>query len=284
VRIDEERALAAADLGRWQDAYAALRQQFELQRGLDGRLADDRSARLREQFNAERTEHANRLLAAENATKTTQLAAREREAELQRRVLVLGAVLVVVLAALALRQLLRARRLRRLAMIDDLTGLANRRSILALLDQQLRGARRDDAPVSVVAFDIDHFKRINDTWGHDAGDRALKRIAALARSAVRASDRIGRVGGEEFLAVLPRSSAMVAREIAERVRETTAAADFDEVAPGLRITLSLGVATRVPGESGQKLGKRADEALYRAKQGGRNRVEVAPEAVIDRDA
>jgi diguanylate cyclase (GGDEF)-like protein len=127
----------------------------------------------------------------------------------------------------------------------------------------------------VVAFDIDHFKRINDTQGHDAGDRALRRVVALAGQAGRTSDRLGRIGGEEFVLVLPAAGGQVAAEIAERIRQHVETGSFDEAVPGLRVTVSLGVATWAgASQDAAALLKRADEALYRAKESGRNRVEV----------
>jgi GGDEF domain-containing protein len=180
VRIDEERARAYADLGRWHDAYEALRLQFDAQHALDRTVADERMSRLRVQFDTERTQQLNRELAAEDASRGAALLAAARERRLQRLVIGLGALLLALLSALALRQLFKARRLRALAATDELTGVSNRRGILAFLDAQLADARRSDTPLSVVAFDIDHFKRINDTQGHDAGDRALRRVVALA--------------------------------------------------------------------------------------------------------
>ena len=275
VRIDEERARAYADLGRWHDAYEALRLQFDAQHALDRTIADERMSRLRVQFDTERTQQLNQALEAENASRGAALQAAARERRLQRLVIALGALLLVLLSTLALRQLLKARRLRTLAATDELTGAANRRGILAFLDAQLSDSRRSDTPLSVVAFDIDHFKRINDTQGHDAGDRALRQVVALAGQGGRASDRLGRTGGEEFMLVLPAASRQIAAEIAERIRQLVETGSFDEAAPGLRVTVSLGVATWAgTGQDAAALLKRADEALYRAKESGRNRVEV----------
>jgi diguanylate cyclase (GGDEF)-like protein len=278
ARIDEERALAYADLGRWHDAYAALRLQFDAQHALDRTIADERTSRLRVQFDTERTQQLNRALQAENASRGAALLAAAREQRLQRLAIVLGALLLALLSALAMRQVWKTRRLHLLAATDELTGVANRRGILAFLDTQLADARRSGAPLSVVAFDIDHFKRINDTHGHDAGDRALRGVVVLAARAARTSDRLGRTGGEEFVLVLPAAGQNVAMEIAERARRLVETGSFDEIAPGLRITMSLGVATCDGGSrDAAALLKRADAALYRAKESGRNRVEIDSE-------
>jgi diguanylate cyclase (GGDEF)-like protein len=279
VRIDEERAKAFADLGRWREAYAALRLQFDAQHALDASLASEATSRLRVQFGTERTQQLNRALQAENASRGAALVAAARERRLQRLAILLGALSLCLLAVLVVRQLLRMRRLRELASTDDLTGIANRRGVFAFLRERLRLAARAGSPLAVVAFDIDHFKRINDLHGHDAGDRALRRVAALAVSAARASDRVGRIGGEEFLLVLPGGGDDVGMEIAERLRRMVASEAFDDVGPGVRITISLGVASEGGAGSAAEgagdadaLVKRADLALYRAKQAGRDRV------------
>jgi diguanylate cyclase (GGDEF)-like protein len=279
VRIDEERAKAFADLGRWREAYAALRLQFDAQHALDSSLAREETSRLRVQFGTERTQQLNRALQAENASRGAALVAAARERRLQRLAIVLGALSLGLLAILVVRQLMRLRRLRELAATDDLTGIANRRGVLAFLRERLRMAARAGSPLAVVAFDIDHFKRINDVHGHDAGDRALRRIATLASQVARASDRVGRIGGEEFLLVLPGGGEAVGMEIAERLRAMVAAETFEDVGPGVRITISLGVASLGGAKSAadaaadaDALFKRADVALYRAKQEGRNRV------------
>jgi diguanylate cyclase (GGDEF)-like protein len=273
ARIAEERALAFADLAQWQSAYTALGEQFQAQREIDKRLAEERTARLRVQFGAEQTERQNSQLQLENTRRGEALLAAARERRLQQQVIVLGGLLLALLAGLALRALWRARRLRVLALTDELTGLPNRRSVLAFFEQQLKAAKRSGQPLGVVAFDIDHFKSVNDRHGHDGGDRALRSLAAIAAATLRDSDRLGRVGGEEFLLVLPNTEPATAVEIAERLRGAVEATPFEEVAPGARLSVSLGVAAWEAGqETPAALMKRADEALYRAKSEGRNRV------------
>jgi diguanylate cyclase (GGDEF)-like protein len=276
VRIAEERAKAFADLQRWKEAYEALGEQFTAQREIDRRVAEERTARLRVQFGTEQTERQNTKLQQENQRRAAALQAAERERRLQNQVIVLGALLLALLAGLALRQILRSRRLHVLALTDELTGLPNRRNILAFLDEHAQAAKRSGQPLGVVSFDIDHFKKVNDVHGHDGGDRALRRIATVANTCLRDSDRLGRVGGEEFLLVLPNTEQATAVEIAERLRKAIEAAAFDEVAPGARMAVSLGVAAWDSGhDTTAVLMKRADEALYLAKEGGRNRVVAA---------
>ncbi|WP_448189546.1 diguanylate cyclase [Azospirillum sp. sgz301742] len=162
-----------------------------------------------------------------------------------------------------------------LATTDPLTGLSNRRAFLSAAERELGRVRRYGRPAAVLMFDIDHFKRINDTHGHAVGDVALQRVAAACRELLRDSDLVGRLGGEEFGVLLPETDTASALDVAERLRAALAAA----VVPApegatLTLTASIGVAVceARDGSIEQALG-RADRALYRAKGAGRNRIE-----------
>jgi diguanylate cyclase (GGDEF)-like protein len=166
--------------------------------------------------------------------------------------------------------------MRTMALTDELTRIANRRSILALGEEELQRARHASTPFSLLSFDVDHFKRINDTWGHAAGDRVLQCIAYACRTALRPGDHLGRVGGEEFTVLLPSTAIAEARQVAERLRATVESLDFSAIDPSLRVTISLGVAEWTPSDGTlARLSGRADDVLYRAKESGRNRVELA---------
>lgn len=163
--------------------------------------------------------------------------------------------------------------LRRMATTDPLTGLWNRRRFLELAEGELSRLRRYARPVSVLMLDIDHFKSINDTHGHAAGDEALCRLADLCRAALRDTDHLGRLGGEEFAIVLPETGLIEAVEVAERLRLSLGAMPVPVGDATLRMTVSIGVAACRDGDTtiDRALG-RADRALYAAKGGGRNRV------------
>jgi len=162
-----------------------------------------------------------------------------------------------------------------LAVTDQLTGLHNRRYMASQLKALVERAAKDGQPVSLLAIDIDHFKKINDGFGHDVGDEVLCEFALRLASNVRAIDIPVRHGGEEFLVVMPDTKLEDAHRIAERIRLHVSGASF-RVAGGaeaLDVTISIGVATSLPGEAKpDALLKRADEAMYEAKAAGRNRV------------
>ncbi|ADH88502.1 diguanylate cyclase [Ancylobacter novellus DSM 506] len=159
------------------------------------------------------------------------------------------------------------------AITDPLTGLYNRLRLKDVLPREMARADRTGSALSVVMFDIDRFKRINDSFGHATGDKVLVALSRVAAGSLRATDHLVRWGGEEFLVVLPDANAAEARIVAEKLRQAIANHRFDEAG---RITVSFGVAQYAPGEVMADLIARADRTLYQAKANGRNRVEVAP--------
>lgn len=166
--------------------------------------------------------------------------------------------------------------LTREAMTDPLTGLYNRRFFWDALGREVSVAKRSGAPFSVILLDIDGFKRVNDTWGHDAGDIVLKEIASLLEKAVRPSDIPARHGGEEFAILLPDTTSEVAAERAESIRTQLEDRDITYAAERIRITGSFGVAQYGPcNPDSASIMKAVDAAMYAAKAGGRNRVVVS---------
>lgn len=167
-------------------------------------------------------------------------------------------------------------RLYRLSITDSLTRAYNRQYLYQRLPDEMERARRYGDPLSLVLFDVDHFKRLNDTHGHPAGDFVLKELVRLVHTTVREVDGLVRYGGEEFLMLLPKTSLAGAGELAERLRAAVASAEFLWSDNTLKVTSSFGVAT-LEGKamSDEVLLKRADEALYQAKAAGRNRVVLA---------
>ena len=167
--------------------------------------------------------------------------------------------------------------LRRSAELDALTGTFNRRTIDLWLSRCFSEAHRGDQLLSVLFADIDHFKSINDTHGHAAGDAVLRQISEVLRKELQPTDILGRYGGEEFVVVLPGRNGDEARQLGERLRAAIELVRLEYDGKPIRITVSVGVATRLPRESEPAAAvARADQALYAAKRSGRNRVNVAP--------
>jgi diguanylate cyclase (GGDEF)-like protein len=164
------------------------------------------------------------------------------------------------------------------ANIDHLTGTSNRRAIAHALQHALGESQIAGVELAIILLDIDNFKQINDTYGHDVGDQVLIDIAGLLRQQLRATDTLGRWGGEEFIVVVTETNLAATVQLAERLR--AAIADHSQPLVG-RVTLSFGVAKALAGDTPDTLIKRADEALYRAKQQGRNRVEVAEPLAVE---
>jgi diguanylate cyclase (GGDEF)-like protein len=160
------------------------------------------------------------------------------------------------------------------ARTDPLTGLPNRRRILELLDGSMATLGHEGGCLSVAVIDIDRFKSINDTHGHEAGDAVLRHFAGVCREWVRSQDMLGRMGGEEFLLVLPGASAGDGVGILERVRQGFPPARLAPDGIALRYTFSAGLAEVLPHDNRSSIVRRADEALYAAKREGRNRTKV----------
>jgi diguanylate cyclase (GGDEF)-like protein len=160
--------------------------------------------------------------------------------------------------------------LERLAERDQLTGLYNRRKLDDSLAQEIIRSERYGRPLSVILIDIDHFKNVNDTYGHQTGDTVLVESATRLSDTLRTSDIAGRWGGEEFLVICPETSLEAAQLLAERLRKDYTRRDFSEAGT---LTASFGVAAHRKGLKMKDVVRRADQALYRAKEGGRNRVE-----------
>ena len=165
-----------------------------------------------------------------------------------------------------------------LARSDALTGLANRRAADERLDYELKRSRRSGAALSLMLVDIDHFKRINDRLGHDQGDVALQAVANTMAVSLRGMDLVARFGGEEFLVLLPDTDSSQALCVAEKLRTAVAALELPQIG---RVTASFGVATLLdPETTASELIRRADTALYVAKNAGRDRVAIAEEAAV----
>jgi two-component system cell cycle response regulator len=160
----------------------------------------------------------------------------------------------------------------RMAVTDGLTNLANRKQLDSILADEISRARRYGRSLSVLMLDIDHFKSINDTYGHLAGDCVLSGLASMLQKRLRPNDRLGRYGGEEFCAILPETPLANALRIAEDLRALVETHEFVTDDKEIRVTISVGIATLQQEADRSELYRRADEKLYAAKHSGRNRV------------
>lgn len=167
------------------------------------------------------------------------------------------------------------KRIEELAEVDELTGALNRRSIMKLLDDEIARCQQNGIACSVALIDLDHFKQINDRYGHLTGDEVLRTFAISIFANIRSIDKFGRFGGEEFLMVLPETSHDSATRMLDRLRAIVETLDWSAFSEGLTVTISAGVATLRQSETPESLLARADLALYAAKEHGRNRIAAA---------
>lgn len=259
------------------DAGAALddyKRYIDLQMKLQGKMRLEQSRMLEYEYEIRRRDFENQRLRAEATVKQQEVAALEAVRRWQWLAIGLGVLLTGLLALLARRQWHKSRRLRDLTLLDPLTGIANRPGIEREAARALDESIRDGTPLSLLMLDLDHFKSINDRYGHAAGDKVLRAITTVWQAQLRGRDPLGRVGGEEFVVVCPDTTLEQALVVANRLRESATALRFDEIDPALRVSVSIGAAqARKAGDSCDALLDRADTALYRAKQQGRDRVE-----------
>jgi diguanylate cyclase (GGDEF)-like protein len=169
---------------------------------------------------------------------------------------------------------LKQRDLERLTRLDGLTGLYNRNTFVELTQLELDRAQRQNSATAILLLDLDHFKRVNDTWGHPAGDAVLKHVARVAKETVRSTDLVGRLGGEEFIVLLPNTTLEAARKLAEKLRSRMEASPTTWETISIAATASIGLAGTTSAEKRdfESLYNSADKALYQAKQRGRNQV------------
>jgi diguanylate cyclase (GGDEF)-like protein len=163
-------------------------------------------------------------------------------------------------------------RIEELAQFDELTGALNRRMIMAALEDEMALARRGKTACAVALIDLDHFKRVNDQNGHPAGDEALRTFAITMFANIRAIDKLGRYGGEEFLLILPQTEADSAKQMLDRLKAIIAELDWTAISAGMAVTISAGITSLREDDTPDAALARADAALYRAKAAGRNQV------------
>ena len=261
------RASALSQQEHWQDAYEALSEAQTIGKEIEEQKLSEQSAKLRMQF--------NRAHDAENLQSLRQLNEQgQRLRQTQAIALVLFITLLMIALTVAVRKFRQAHHLQSQASTDELTGLPNRRAVMTFASDSIDRAHQESSPLAILMMDIDHFKRINDTYGHPVGDDVLRHIAGILREGRREHDRIGRLGGEEFLAVLYGASLSHAEQVAKRIHRAIKESVVTTREGEVRYTVSIGIASLRSDEKVDAIVSRADTALYRAKNGGRDRVEV----------
>ena len=270
VDLYDELASLEVAAGDWRAAYQWRTRSSSLGERLLRSQIDQRFAMQRVEFDTATKEKENAALLKANEASELALSQTKRARTLQIVAITLALALVAVLAGLALHQRRSNLRMRALAMTDDLTEAPNRRAVLRRLQRLLDEERGRD--VCVLLLDIDHFKSINDRFGHAVGDRVLQAVAARLHACMQAGDFHGRVGGEEFLVVMTDLSLDAALARAEVLRFEITAIDTAHLfaEPGATVTASIGVAGRESDDAVSSLLQRADAALYLAKRDGRN--------------
>ncbi|MEL4388756.1 GGDEF domain-containing protein [Shewanella xiamenensis] len=269
-----------AAMGDLQQAYYTLQQFVDLTKKVDNNSTAHQTTELKVKFDTSRIESENKRLIDNQKLKEQELALLEKNKSLQLIILLLTGCILGIVSLFAYKQVHRNRQLQTIALTDYLTQLPNRRHIYAQAEQYFQQAIKQQMPFSIIIFDADHFKKINDNFGHEIGDQALLTIAQACKEFAADRNQVGRIGGEEFLILLPNTSAERVWELAHELQSLISRYGTINLPEELKLTVSAGVATLCPetkpqDESFARLLKRADSALYEAKNAGRNCVKAA---------
>ncbi|MCZ4339257.1 diguanylate cyclase [Shewanella colwelliana] len=254
----------------WQQAFNALKSYIANHKQLDNTQQTTRTTEMRTRFNTEQIERENQQLIELQKTKENELYILKQNKYLQMLVIILGCIIMVILSIFTYKQSQKSKLLSILALTDHLTQLPNRRYTYSKGDGYFKSKDSNEQPLSLILFDADHFKKVNDQYGHDIGDKVLIALANISNGLMRKQDLVGRVGGEEFLVILPGTTAEQALNIAQRLVTTIESGGFEDIYPNFKLTISAGVATYIADKDFNMLLKRADKALYQAKSAGRN--------------
>ncbi|GIU33617.1 GGDEF domain-containing protein [Shewanella schlegeliana] len=261
---------------QWQQAYFALSEYVKMHNELDAKLLSSYTTEMRTRFNASQIEEENRHLIENQQLKELEVAMLEQNKRQQWIIIVLGSFLMLIISVFAYKQIQKNRLLSALALTDDLTQLPNRRYIYDKAQSRFEEAQSALLPLSVIVFDADYFKQINDKYGHEVGDQALVLLAETCRDLLPPEHKAARVGGEEFLILLVDTDMTQAYKIAKDLVQKVSESNFSAFPQGFTMTISAGVANlRAEDNKLSQLLKRADDALYHAKSEGRNQAKMS---------
>ncbi|WP_299808415.1 GGDEF domain-containing protein [uncultured Shewanella sp.] len=259
----------------WQAAYESLYKYMELHMELDKKLFSRYNAEMRTRFNAEQIEAENRHLIENHKLKELELAMLEQNKVQQWIIIFMGSIILIIISIFTYKQSQKNKLLSALALTDELTQLPNRRYIYTQAQGYFECATNNQQALSCISFDADYFKLINDRYGHEVGDKTLTLLADTCRAVLGTHYEAARVGGEEFLILLPNTDKAQALKVAQVLVNQVRNADFSLFPQGFSITISAGVSSL--SDTDDKLSqllKRADEALYLAKKQGRDQVKM----------
>ena len=272
-QLESELSFAAGD---HKTAYQLLTQSFTQYRQQFNDNLSYLSNLSRKELDQERLAFENKLLEQENKLNTYHIEESRKYTYLLRVLIALLLTVIIIGIFMIFRYRNLARTNHQMAFTDNLTDLPNRRHIFHTLELQHRASGSGRKPYSLILFDIDFFKSINDRFGHNIGDKVIQATRNICEAVLRETDTIGRIGGEEFLIILPDTKLEAAYKIAERLRKYFEDYDFNSLAPELTVTASFGVTEYMPqDESLAQVINRADHLLYKAKNEGRNQVKFS---------
>ncbi len=274
ISLDEQAARLTALTGDYQQAYQQLEQTVRVKQAIYSQQSTEQLHQLRSHYELEAKEQKNQLLERQNELQKLTLAAQQKQNISLWAMFGFSLLICFLLGIMVYRNQQNKQRLLRLANVDGLTGLLNRRKTLEMLQLQFDLAVRHHFELCVVIVDLDYFKKINDQFGHATGDKVLQKFGLLCLKTFRHTDIVGRIGGEEFLIALPHTAQPAAENLLANLRERAQMMSADIDVPDLNISVSCGLSVYQRQDSIEELMAQADDALYQAKQYGRNRVEI----------
>ncbi|MEP7706019.1 diguanylate cyclase [Paraglaciecola sp. 25GB23A] len=258
----------------WQDAYFALKNHLDVHLEQDKGVLSKLKAELQTRFDTDRIKHENTLLLQRAKDKETQLSMLKRNATMKVIIIALVLIILVMVSIFAYKQRHGKHQFKKLAFTDELTKIANRRETYLRAEQCFALSKKNQTAFSLISFDADNFKLVNDKLGHDIGDQVLVCLANIASEIIRSDDIVGRVGGEEFMILLPNTQIDIALAIANRLLTSIEQYEWSLISNDLSLTASAGVVSYQQETNLTELLLKADRALYAAKTGGRNQAIV----------
>ncbi|WP_340676575.1 diguanylate cyclase [Paraglaciecola sp.] len=274
IGFDEVHASVLYEQGYYQLAYDGLKQAFQTHKKYQNTESTGQLHQLRSRFEVQVAQHENQALSQQNTLQQLQLSNKKNQNMQLILITAFTTIVCGLLGILVFRNKVHKLKLEKLATRDELTGLVNRRHTLALLEQQMSLAARHDKRLCIAMVDLDWFKQVNDAYGHVAGDNVLREFALLCKKSLRESDVVGRIGGEEFLLILSRTTLDDAYKVLDSLRLKMRGLSKTAGIPKAKVTISIGVVEYKQDDSIENFILLADTALYRAKNNGRDQVVV----------